>query len=84
MTCTKGRQIFGMASFLVQVSCLWMLLCVPGLTVITSHIFFGRVFDFGFFNQTKDATKDEDIACHESKKDYSATVRDSRYWIEGK
>ena len=83
MTCTKVKKIREMASFLVQVSCLWMLLCVPGLIVLTSHIFFGRVFDFGVFNQTKEATKDEDIVCHESKKDYSATVRDSRYWIEG-
>ena len=71
-----------MASFLVQVSCLWLLLCVPGLMVVTSYIIFGRLFDLGIFNQTKDA--EEDTVCYESKEDYSVTVSDSRYWIEGK
>lgn len=71
-----------MACFLVKVSCLWMLICVPGLIVVTSYKAFGRVF--GFSNQTKDATKDEDIACYESIKEYSSIVHKSRYWIEGK
>ena len=74
-----------MANFILQVICAWVLMCVPGLIVVSSHLFFGEIFDIETNEQNKDNEKENvlDITCYEDKKEYFPIVRSSRFWIEG-
>ena len=74
-----------MANFILQVTCAWVLMCVPGLIVVSSHLFFGEIFDTGPIEKNKDS-KDANIAdttCYEDSKEYFPIVFQSRFWIEG-
>ena len=83
-----------MSNYLAKVICLWMILCIPGLIVVSSHIFFGRKSDVNssaekimFENQKNDT----EFACYEKKDDFYASnftykdaIRAYRFWIEGR
>ena len=74
-----------MANFILQVTCAWVLMCVPGLIVVSSHLFFGEIFDTEPIDKNKDSKKANiaDITCYEDTKEYFPIVRSSRFWIEG-
>ena len=74
-----------MANFILQVTCAWVLMCVPGLIVVSSHLFFGEIVDTEPIVRNKDS-KDAniaDITCYEDRKEYFPIVISSRFWIEG-
>ena len=74
-----------MANFILQVTCAWVLMCVPGLIVVSSHLFFGEIFDTEPIEKNKDRKEANiaDITCYEDTKEYFPIVRSSRFWIEG-
>ena len=75
-----------MANFIFQVICAWVLLCVPGLIVVSSHLFFGNIFDLDPIDKNKinEDTNEIEITCYENRGEYIPIVASSRFWIEGK
>ena len=72
-----------MVNFLAQVSCLWVLLCLPGLIVVTSHLILENLFHVDSFKQELVKVNETEIACYENKDEYYDIVQASRFWIEG-
>ena len=75
-----------MANFLLQATCLWMLLCLPGLILVSYHILLGKSSYVNSFEEDKgyeNIDNRTEIACYEKKDDYYAAVEKSRFWIEG-
>ena len=72
-----------MVNFLAQVSCLWVLLCLPGLIVVTSHLILENLFHVDSFKQELVKVNETEIACYENKDEYYHIVQASRFWIEG-
>ena len=74
-----------MANFIFQVICAWVLLCVPGLIVVSSHLFFGNIFDMDPIdkNEISEDINEMETTCYENKEEYYPVVASSRFWIEG-
>ena len=74
-----------MANFILQVTCAWVLMCVPGLIVVSSHLFFGDIGDTEPIEKNKDSKEANiaDTTCYEDRKEYFPIVISSRFWIEG-
>ena len=74
-----------MANFIFQVICAWVLLCVPGLIVVSSHLFFGDsiYIDSNETNKNNENANEIDITCYEDTEEYFPIVMSSRFWIEG-
>lgn len=74
-----------MANFILQVICVWVLMCVPGLIVVSSHLFFGDIFDIEPIDKSNDSedTNAADISCYENTTQYLPIILSSRFWIEG-
>ena len=78
-------KVNAMANFIFQVVCAWVLLCVPGLIVVSSHLFFGDNI-YIYSNETdknNENVNENDITCYEDTEEYFPIVMSSRFWIEG-
>ena len=78
-------KVNAMANFIFQVICAWVLLCVPGLIVVSSHLFFGDsiYIDSNETNKNNKNANEIDITCYEDTEEYFPIVMSSRFWIEG-